>query len=166
VINMGIISRTKEKIRSEIDAYKYNRQLENDPEVVRNRLNTERANVRSQITALKEKKQFESDKRELQTLKNTTGIRGAVSSGLGSLRSHLDSVKKNKSSLRVQDPLKNRGSNLGMSGSGMHQVGSGRSLVTGDVGSKSSSPFATGGVLGSQSVKPRKKSRKQIVINL
>jgi hypothetical protein len=193
VIYMSFMTRTKEKLKKEIDAYKYNRQLEKDPDVVRNRLANERANVRAEVTRIKEIKSFEADKKELQDLKNSTGLRGQIKNALGGVRSHLDSVKArqnsgSKSGIRAVNLLQHKdqdnigpGRNAGafeIRGAGMHnqsspkgtgiagqRMGSGRSLVTSDVGGSGS-----GGVFGGStgSAKPKKKVNKgkTIVIKL
>jgi hypothetical protein len=108
---MGFLSNTKQRISKEIADIKYNRQLENDPAVVRSRLDVERANVRKERDNLLSKRQLEQDKKELQQLRNSTGIRGKISSGLSAVRSHLDNVRsRNEGSkgrkIRAINPLK------------------------------------------------------------
>lgn len=174
---MGFATKLKENIKKEINAFKYNRELENDPDVVRNRLDAEKKQLRIQKEQLLTKQQLEQDKRELQMLKNQTGVRGKISAGLGSVRSYLDNVKaKNNSAekFKLKNPkqersqsvfdIKGSGSSITANNprgaSGLNQVGS---------GSKGSyRPFGSG-VLdqGSGMNKPKKKKQsKTIVIKL
>ena len=148
---MGMISNIKKNIKQEIMAYKYNRQLENDPAVVHSRLTAERKEIKLQTERLTLQRQMDQDKQELRDLKNSTGFRGKLRSGLGSIRSHLDNVKaRNQGSnkMKLKDPSK--------------------SMINQGVGSKESNykPFGSG-MVGQGSVeKPKKDKKKRIIIEI
>ena len=130
VIGMGFATRIKENIKKEINAFKYNRTLENDPDVVRNRLDVERKQIKMQKDALLSKQQLEQDKKELQTLKNSTGIRGKINNGLGALRTHMKNVEtRNKSAekFKLKNPKQERSTSVFeiKGSSGINEVGSG-----------------------------------------
>jgi hypothetical protein len=108
---MGFANKLKENIKKEINAFKYNRDLENDPDTVRNRLDMEKKQIKIQKEQLLTKQSLEQDKRELQTLKNSTGIRGQIKSGLTGLRSQLDNVKSRNNSaeqFKLRNPKQER----------------------------------------------------------
>lgn len=164
----------KEKLKKEINAYKYNKQLENTPEVQRAKLQKEVALQRERIAQVREQKQFEKDKAELKSLQRSNSKFGNV---LTQVREHLDNVKKRQGKT---------GSKGGMS------LGTGRniiydksptnsytknsfmssqptSLIRQDVRPKGSVFGHSGGVFGAKepTLKPKKsKKSKTIVINV
>lgn len=161
---MGFVNNLKNNIRKEIDAVKYNTQLENDPLVVRNRLDAQRKEISIEKERLLTQKQLEQDKRELQTLKNSTGIRGQITSGLGKLKTHLNDVKERNARLDLKDPLKKsdsskfdiKGSSSVTESPGMHH----RSK-----GSGSYRPFGSGVMSDSPlQSKKRKRSKDQTIV--
>lgn len=177
VIDMGFATKLKENIKKEINAFKYNRELENDPDVVRNRLDAEKKSIRIQKEQLLTKQSLEQDKRELQTLKNSTGIRGQIKSGLAGLRTHLDSVKaKNNSAERfkLKNPKESRSQSVfEIKGSGSQITASNPRGASGlnDVGGSKGGyrPFGSGVLDNSRmNDKPKKKksSQKTIIIKI
>lgn len=174
---MGFVTNLKNSIKKEISDYKYNRELENDPDVVRNRLDAEKKQIRMEKEKIFVQKQLERDKQELRDLKNSTGLRGQIKSGLGSVRSYLDNVKqKNGSAEKFK--LKNPQSSITQGKSAFDIKGSGSQITANNprgasglnqVGvSKKYNPFGSGVLDNSRmSAKPRKKKEsKTIVIKL
>lgn len=172
---MGFATKLKDNIKKEINAFKYNRDLESDPDVVRNRLDAEKKQIRVQKEQLLTKQQLEQDKKELQTLKNSTGIRGQIKSGLGSLRGYLDNVKtKNNSAekFKLRNPKQERSQSVfEIKGSGSQitannpRGASGLNQVGGSGSKGSYRPFGSG-VLDNSSMtsKPKKKKESKTII--
>lgn len=170
-MNMGFVTNLKNSIKKEISAYKYNKDLENDPDVVRNRLDAERKQIRMEKEKIFAQKQLERDKAELRELKNNTGIRGQIKSGLGSVRGYLDNVKKKNGSAE-RFKLKNPQSNIvsGRSSSVFEIKGSGSQIQNTNLrgmhsGSNSSyRPFGSGVLNQEVRSKPKKKQSKTVII--
>lgn len=170
MIEMGLISTLKNKAKAEIQAMKSDREFRNDPAVVHQRLLNEKQNVREEIARVKERQSFEQDKKELQELKNSTGLRGKIRSGLSAIRNHLDSVKarNDHGSVNVRNtvgPGMHQG-NFDLPGSrGMHDTNprGAKSLIMQGPGSSSG-----GGVFaGGKPARPkREKKGKTIIIKL
>lgn len=100
---MRIINKIKNNIRNEIRNIKEQRKLNRDPDVLKYRLEQERMRLRAEKDILLKKIQLEKDKRELQQLKNSTGIKGSIRNALSNVKKHLDDVKK-----RNNDSVKNK----------------------------------------------------------
>lgn len=167
---MSFVTQAKEKIKKEYEQYKYNKQLENNPEVVRKKLEQARIEQRERI-------EIERDKAELKQLQGKSGFTKAVES----TRTYLQSVDDKKrlqgkpsgkaqlgtgrNIIYDESPTKNSALTLGANPQGS------RSLILSDEKRKGQGVFGhSGGVLGQQEVrvkKPKKaKQGKTIVIKL
>ena len=141
---MRLINAIKQKIRER-----------NDPEY-----------IKAETYKLQQKVKLEQSRKELQELKNSTGIRGSLRSGLKAVTGHLQDVKvRNKKA----NPTVRKGvarvsqSGNGMNGPGMHQGGPGSNKGAWEMGRSS-------GVFGGPEPKvvkhKRKVQGKTIVIRL
>ena len=90
---MGLIADLKAKLRER-----------NSPEVIRDK----REIIRAETERLKEVKSYEQEREDLRKLRNSTGVRGKIVSGLKSVQSNLKAVKARRGNLRVKDPLADR----------------------------------------------------------
>lgn len=174
---MSFVQRAKDKLKKEYESYKYNKELENKPEIVRNKLERARAEQREQIQVMKEQQQFEREKQELKTLQRQNSTVGRFGSAL---KSHLDNVKASQQQPRGQLKAK-QNATLGTGRNIIYdqkptnnfttfneQPKGSKSLILSDEKSKSSVFGHSGGVVGNrQQVKPKKKPQgKTIVIKL
>jgi hypothetical protein len=175
---MSFIRQAKDKIKDEYESYKVRRAIGKDP-----------AYLKAEINRMKEIKKGENLQRELKELKNTTGTRGKIVSGLQGVRTYLNDVKvrNNKANGVVKSGVRNslreqtnsgiQQSNLGMSGLGMHnnnlkgaglsnqRFGTGSSLVTGTVGTGQGGVFG-GSQNSTKNMNKKKNSGRTIVIKL
>lgn len=142
---MGMMSRLKENFRKEVQAIKMNREIKNDPDLVKSKIDAQRVMIKKEKDRLELKRALENDKKELQSLKNSTGIRGKISSGLKNLKTHTDNVRlRNEQSSK----FKLRDSKQKITGGPMSDE---KSRIGGPMGSSNS----TGGPMGD---KKKKKS--------
>jgi hypothetical protein len=173
---MSFVTRAKEKLKKEYDSYKYNKQLENNPEVIRNKLEKARTENREQNARVREQIAFERDKQELKSLQKGNSRFG---SALTSVKEHLNEVKQQRSGQKLrqkaslgtgrniiydESPTRNSALTLG------NQPTGSRSLIMSDVKNKTSVFGHQGGVTGNNT-QPRTKKKaktqgKTIVIKL
>lgn len=90
---MSFVSRAREKLTREIDAYKRNKQLENDPEVVRYKLQQERETIRQQKVVQQERAEYERERAELKELQRQNSTAGKVGA---QVKEYLASVQARK----------------------------------------------------------------------
>lgn len=174
---MSFVQKAKDKLKKEYDSYKYNRQLEKQPEIVRKKLEYAREEQREQIKVMKEQQQFERERAELKSLQRENSTLGKLGTGV---KSYLDNVKasqkpRGQAQVRSNATL-GSGRNIiydnptqaSSLGGFSNQPQGSKSLILSDEKSKSSVFGHSGGVLGNnrQEVKPKKKQGKTIVIRL
>ena len=90
---MSFVQRAKDKLKKEYDSYKYNRQLERQPEIVRKKLEYAREEQREQIKVMKEQQTFERERAELKSLQRENSTVGRFGSAV---KQHLDNVKQSQ----------------------------------------------------------------------
>ena len=174
---MSFIQRAKENIKKEIDAYKYNKQLENNPQVVRQRLANERADISKQLVEARERQQFEREKAELKQIQKESSFIGKLGQKLQPIQQHLQNVKQQKQTTNYKNKKYNASLGTGRNiiydnkptSMLTQDVKGARSLLLSDEKSKSSTFGHSGGVLGNK-IQPKKAQKKQagktIVIKL
>lgn len=88
---MSFLTTAKQKFKKEVEDYKTNKRLENDPEVVRYKLEKAREEKRQEGARVREQLQLERDKQELKQLKQGNSKLGGF---LSSTQSYLQGVKQ------------------------------------------------------------------------
>lgn len=174
---MSFVSQAKDKLKKEYDAYKYNKSLENDPAIVRAKLQDERARMKVETQKLREQKEFEREKTELKELQRSNSSIGKFGAGV---KSYLADVKASQQVGKKQNKLRDNttlgaGRNIiydqkptnNFSTFTQDPKGS-KSLILSDEKSKSSVFGHSGGVLGNreQPQPKKKKQNKTIIIKL
>jgi len=181
---MSFVQRAKDKLKKEYESYKYNKELENSPEIVRHKLNSEREQVRLQTEVARERQTFEREKLELKSLQRQNSTMGKLGTGI---KEHLNEVRErnNNTQPKVNKGYQNNLRNNATLGSGRNiiydqsptrnsnltlgnQPQGSRSLILSDEKSTRSVFGHSGGVTGNnKTVKPKKKTQgKTIVIKL
>lgn len=113
---MGFFNTARERVKREYEQFKYNRELDNNPDVVRARLQEARKIQAEQIRVQRQQLKFEREKRELRTLQDRDSFKSKLKVAGGQVKSYLQEVKKKREARELDADDKPKRLNFEMGG--------------------------------------------------